>query len=62
MSCAIIVTDARGGGRLELCRVVSNPRAIAKAAGRKTYAVKHGRHWYRFPCYSAVEIVEVAND
>ena len=32
MSFAIIVTDARSGGRYELCRVSSHPEAVAEGA------------------------------
>jgi hypothetical protein len=58
---AIFVTDARSGGRFELCRVNSNPQAVAAGALAKTYSVKHTRRWWRKPCYSAVEIVELAD-
>jgi hypothetical protein len=62
MRYAIVVTDARSGGRYELCRVSSHPEAVAEGARRKTYSLKHARRWKRLPMYRAVEIVEVADE
>ena len=53
MSYAIMVTDARTGNRLELCRVGSNPEAVAEGARRKTYNIK--RRLFR--TYAKVEVV-----
>jgi hypothetical protein len=53
---AIIVTDARTGKPLELCRVGSNPEAVADGARRKTYTLNRRQ----FPMYSRVEIVMLA--
>jgi hypothetical protein len=52
----IIVTDSRTGNPLELCRVASNPEAVADGARRKTYTINRKR----FPMYSRVEIVKLA--
>ena len=56
MSYAIITTDARTGNRHELCRVVSNPEAVAEGARRKTYVM--GKRCLR--TYSNVEVVKLA--
>jgi hypothetical protein len=56
MNYAIMVTDARGGSRIELCRVGSNPEAVADGARRKTYTLNRRQ----FRMYSRVEIVKLA--
>jgi hypothetical protein len=56
MSYAIIITDANTGNRLELCRVGSNPEAVARGARRKTSVI--GKR--RLRAYSKVEVVEIA--
>jgi len=53
---AIIVTDSRTGNHLELCRVGSNPEAVAKGARHKTYTIRRKQ----FSMYSRVEIVKLA--
>jgi len=50
-----MVIDARTGNKLELCRVGSNPEAVAEGARRKTY--KLGKRTPRL--YSTVEVVEL---
>ena len=55
MKYAIMVIDARTGNKLELCRVGSNPEAVAEGARRKTY--KLGKRTPRL--YSTVEVVEL---
>jgi len=55
-SYAIIVTDARTGNCLELCRVGTNPEAVAEGARRKSYVI--GKRRKRM--YSKLEVVEVA--
>ena len=52
---SIIVTDALTGCKTELCRVGSNPKAIAEAAKDKTIRV--GKRKSRRYC--AVEIVNL---
>jgi len=51
---SIIVTDALSGWKTELCRVGSNPEAIAEAARGKT--IRIGKRKRRRYC--AVEIVK----
>jgi hypothetical protein len=58
MSFAIVITDARTGNKLELCRVGTNPEPVAQAARAKTYAL--GKRKLRLYCN--VEIVEVQED
>src|SRR5262249_20523556 len=53
---AIVVTDARTGGKLELCRVGTNPEPVAEGARRKTYTL--GKRKPRL--YSNVEVVKLA--
>ena len=53
---AVIVTDSRTGNRLELCRVGSNPEAVAKGARHKRYTIRRKQ----FSMYSRVEIVKLA--
>jgi hypothetical protein len=60
MRFAIIVTEL-SGNEVELCRVGTNPEAVAKAARAKTYRVKHTRRWWRLPLYKNVRIVEVGD-
>jgi hypothetical protein len=60
MSYAILVTEL-SGNEVELCRVGSNPEAVAKAARAKTYRVKHTRRWWRLPLYKNVRIVEIGD-
>jgi len=52
---AIIVTEL-SGNKTELCRVGSNPEAVAEAARRKTNPLGRSR---RTPLYSKVEVVEL---
>jgi hypothetical protein len=51
----------QSGNWTELCRVASNPQAVAKAALAKTYRVKHTRRWWRLPLYKNVRIVEIGD-
>jgi hypothetical protein len=60
MSYAILVVE-QSGNEVELCRVGSNPEAVAKAACAKTYRVKHTRRWWKLPLYKSVRIVEVGD-
>jgi len=62
MTYKIIVTDTRGGSRIELCRVGSNPEPVAEGARRKTYSLKRSGRWVHLPCYSKIEIVEIAEE
>jgi hypothetical protein len=62
MSYAIMVTDARSGGRYELCQVETNPGPVAQGVRRKTYSLKRSGRWVHLPCYSKVEIVEIADE
>ena len=39
MSFVIVVTDSRIGNKLELCRVGTNPQAVAAGARLKTYRI-----------------------
>jgi hypothetical protein len=50
------------GNWTELCRVGSNPEAVAKAALVKTIKVKHTRRWWRVPKYRDVRVVALANE
>ena len=52
---AIVVTDARTGNKLTLCRVGTNPEPVAKAARLKVYKV--GKRKARL--YSDVEVKPV---
>ena len=52
---AIVVTEL-SGNKTELCRVRSNPEAVAEAARRKTISL--GR-WRRSPLYTNVEVMEL---
>ena len=52
---AIVVTEL-SGNKTELCRVGSNPEAVADAARRKTIPLGRSR---RTPLYSKVEVVEL---
>lgn len=52
---AIVVTEL-SGNKTELCRVGSNPEAVAEAARRKTTRLGRTR---RMPLYTKVEIVPV---
>ena len=52
---AIVVTGLNGN-KTELCRVGSNPEAVADAARRKTIPLGRSR---RTPLYSKVEVVEL---
>ena len=56
MSYAIINADARTGNRLELCRLGSNPEAVAEGARPKTYVIGK-RH---LQAYGNVEVIAVA--
>jgi len=47
------------GNEVELCRVGTNPQAIAKAALSMTARVKYGRKWHAIPRYCAVRIKEI---
>jgi hypothetical protein len=58
MSFAILVIG-QSGNEVELCRVSTNPKAVAAAAAAKTYRVRHTRRWWRLPLYKSVRIVEV---
>ena len=49
---AIIVTEL-SGNKTELCRVGSNPEAVAEAARRKTARLGRSR---RMPLYTRVEV------
>ena len=55
---AIVVTEP-SGNKTELCRVGSNPEAVAKGAREKTTRVKHGKRWKLIPRYLKVEVVEL---
>jgi hypothetical protein len=61
MTFAIMVTEP-SGTEVELCRVGSNPEAVAEAARRKTIRVKHTRRWWRLPKYSDVRVVALADE
>ena len=52
---AIVVTE-RSGNKIELCRVGSNPEAVAEGARRKTILLGRSR---RTPLYPKVEVVEL---
>ena len=52
---AIVVTEL-SGNKTELCRVGSNPEAMAEGARRKTIPLGRSR---RTPLYSKVEVVEL---
>ena len=52
---AIVVTEL-SGNKTELCRVGSNPEAVAEGARRKTTPLGRSR---RTPLYLKVEVVEV---
>jgi hypothetical protein len=52
---AIIVTEL-SGNKTELCRVGSNPEAVAEGARRKTILLGRSR---RIPLYRRVEVVEL---
>ena len=52
---AIIVTEL-SGNKTELCRVGSNPEAVAEGARRKTILLGRSR---RIPLYCRVEVVEL---
>jgi len=56
MSFVIVVTDSRTGNKLELCRVGTNPQAVAAGARLKTYRI--GKRQRRL--YSSVEVVALA--
>jgi hypothetical protein len=60
MRFAIIVTEL-SDNEVELCRVGTNPEAVAKAARAKTYRVRHTRRWWRLPLYKNVRIVEIGD-
>jgi hypothetical protein len=60
MPYAILITH-QSGRETELCRVGTNPEAVAEGARRKTYRVKHTRRWWRLPLYRNVRVVEVPN-
>jgi hypothetical protein len=60
MKYAIEVLE-QSGRWTELCRVGSNPEAVAEAARGKTYRVKHARRWWRLPLYTDVRIVALTN-
>ena len=55
---AIIVTEL-SGNKTELCRVGSNPEAVAEGARRKTIRTNHTGRWRRIPLYRKVEVVEL---
>jgi len=55
---AIVVTEP-SGNKTELCRVGSNPEAVAKGAREKPTRVKHGKRWKLIPRYLKVEVVEL---
>jgi hypothetical protein len=61
MTFAIIVTEP-SGNEVELCRVGSNPEAVAEAARRKTIKVKHTRRWWRVPKYRDVRVVALTDE
>ena len=52
---AIVVTEL-SGNKTELCRVGSNPEAVAEGARRKTTPLGRSR---RTPLYRKVEVVEL---
>ena len=52
---AIVVTEP-SGNKTELCRVRSNPEAVAEGARRKTIRLGRSR---RTPLYGKVEVVEL---
>jgi len=52
---AIVVTEL-SGNKTELCRVGSNPEAVAEGARRKTILLGRSR---RTPLYRRVEVVEL---
>jgi len=52
---AIVVTEL-SGNKTELCRVGSNPEAVAEGARRKTIPLGRSR---RTPLYRKVEVVEL---
>jgi hypothetical protein len=52
---AIVVTEL-SGNKTELCRVGSNPEAVAEGARRKTILLGRSR---RIPLYRRVEVVEL---
>jgi hypothetical protein len=52
---AIVVTEL-SGNKTELCRVGSNPEAVAEGARRKTIPLGRSR---RIPRYREVEVVEL---
>jgi hypothetical protein len=58
MKYAILVIG-QSGNEVELCRVDTNPQAVAKAAAAKTYRVRHTRRWWKLPLYKSVRIVEI---
>jgi hypothetical protein len=58
MPYAILVVEP-SGNETELCRVGSNPEAIAEGARRVYDRVRHTRRWWRVPRYRSVRIVEV---
>jgi hypothetical protein len=61
MRYAIEVLE-QSGNWTELCRVGSNPGAIAEAARAKTVKVKHTRRWWRVPKYHGVRVVALADE
>lgn len=58
---AIIVRDVHTGHESELCRVKTNPQAIAAGALRKTYRAKHTNRWWQLPMYDSVRIERVGD-
>ena len=52
---AIVVTE-QSGNKTELCRVGSNPEAVAEGARRKNIPLGRSR---RIPLYLKVEVVEL---
>jgi hypothetical protein len=61
MTFKILVTEP-SGNEVELCRVGSNPEAVAEAARRKTIRVKHTRRWWRVPKYHGVRVVALTDE
>jgi hypothetical protein len=57
---SIVVTDALTGCKTELCRVGSNPEAIAEGARNKNIHI--GRRQRRRRRYCAVEIVNLSEE
>jgi hypothetical protein len=62
MTYKIIAIDARSSGWIKVCHVESNPEAVAERARRKTYRLKRSGRWVHLPCYSKIEIVEIAEE